>query len=72
MAAFSNLHALEEIAVSNRESVFDGRRGIEHSARRCATMAARVAGAVCEYGLFLWMAAAVAWSLILAAGFFVE
>jgi len=35
-------------------------------------MAARVVAAVCEFGLFLWILAAVAWSLIVMAGFFVE
>jgi hypothetical protein len=72
MAAYFNLDALEATAASNRESAFDGRRAIGHRVRLCTTMAARVVAAVCEFGLFLWILAAVAWSLIVMAGFFVE
>ncbi len=71
MVTLFNPHALEAIAVSNRESMADGRPGIG-STGRCATVAVRAAAAVCEFGLFLWMLAVVALSLIVMAGFFAE
>jgi hypothetical protein len=62
MAAFSNCHLFLPGAVS--------RRGIDRISIYFAA-ATRVAVAIGELGLFLWMALALAFSLLVIAGFFV-
>jgi hypothetical protein len=61
MAAFSNFHVVLPGALS--------RRGIDRISNYF-TAAARVAVAVGELGLFLWMALALVFSLVVMAGFF--
>jgi hypothetical protein len=62
MAVFSNFHLFLPGALS--------RRGLDRISNFSAA-AARVAAAVGELGLFLWMSLALAFSLLVTAGFFV-
>jgi hypothetical protein len=70
MAAFSNFHFFLSSALSRHASVLPTRRGFDRIANYFAA-AARVAAAAGEIGLLLWMVLALAFSLLVMAGFFV-
>jgi hypothetical protein len=71
MAAFFSFLASVPSTASQCASVFNTRRVIERQTSHCAATAARVAAAMGEIGLFLWMAFALALSVVVMAGFFV-
>ena len=76
MAAFSNFHLSVADALVPRASVFPARRAIERASIRfaaaavqAAAVAARAAPAAGEIGMFLWLALAIAFGLLVMAGF---
>jgi hypothetical protein len=70
MAAFSNLHLFLPGALSRRASVLLSRRGTGRRSNHFAA-AVRLAVAAGEIGLFVWMVLALAFWLLVMAGFFV-
>jgi hypothetical protein len=70
MAAFSNFHLSVAGALATRASVFPARRAIERPSIRVAAAAVRAAAAAGEIGMFLWLALAIAFGLLVMAGFF--
>ena len=69
MAAFSNFHLSVAGALVPRASVYPARRAIERPSIRFAAAAVRVAAAAGEIGMFLWLALAIAFGLLVMAGF---
>lgn len=71
MAVLFRFPASVPSTLSQRASVFHTRPGIERQTSHCAATAARMAAAMGEIGLLLWMALALALSVVVMAGFFV-
>ena len=71
MAVFSNYHLSLPGALCRRASASPARGVIGRISIHFAA-ASRVAAAVGELGLFLWMSLALALSLLVMAGFFVS
>jgi len=70
MAALSSFHALVSRVASQRALVFAiTPRGVRRRSTHLAATAARVAAVAGEIVLFLWMALALAFSLLVMAGF---
>jgi hypothetical protein len=71
VAAFSNFHLSPAGALAPRASVFPVRRASERLAIRFAAAAVRAAAAAGEIGMLLWLVLAIAFWLLVMAGFFV-
>jgi hypothetical protein len=71
MAAFSNFHLSVAGALAPRASMFPARRASQGLAIRFAAAAVRAAAATGEIGMFLWLVLAIAFGLLVMAGFFV-
>ncbi|HWW30591.1 MAG TPA: hypothetical protein VNY80_11280 [Steroidobacteraceae bacterium] len=75
MAAFSNFHLSVADALVRRASVFPARPAIERASIRfaaavqAAAAAVQAAPAAVEIGMFLWLALAIAFGLLVMAGF---
>jgi hypothetical protein len=71
MTAFSNFHLSVAGALAPRASVFPARRTSERLSIRFAAAAVRASAAAGEIGMFLCLALAIAFALLVMAGFFV-
>ena len=71
MTAFSNFHLSLAGALAPPASVFAVRRASARLSIRFAAAAARAAGAAGEIGMFVWLLLAIAFGLLVMAGFFV-